>query len=58
MANGRTYEEYLQSDWYKDHMEKKKTTKNSKVITLEVKDKLYKKVKRNKVLTYLKFKSA
>jgi hypothetical protein len=53
MKSGKTYEEYLQSDWYKNHLEKKKTNKNAKVLTMEVKDELYQKIKRNKVLTYL-----
>lgn len=58
MKSGKTYEEYLQSDWYKNHLEKKLTNKNAKVLPLEVKDELYQKIKRNKVLTYLKSKSA
>lgn len=56
MKTGRTYDEYIQSDWYKNHLEKKLTNKNAKVLSLDVKDKSYKKLKRDKVLTYLRSK--
>ena len=54
MKRGKSYEEYLQSDWYKMHLDKNKTNKNAKTLSLEVKEKSYQKVKRNKVLNYIK----
>lgn len=57
MKIGKAYEEYIQSDWYKNHLEKKLTNKNAKVVSLDVKNKLYEKTNRSKVLDYLKSKS-
>lgn len=56
MKTGKTYEEYIQSDWYKNHLEKKLSNKNAKVLPMEVKSKSFQKVQRNKVLTYLRLK--
>jgi hypothetical protein len=54
MKKGKTYDEYLQSDWYKNHLEKKMINKNSKIVSLDVKDRLYQKVKRYKIFNHIK----
>ena len=54
MRKGKSYVEYLESDWYKMHLDKTKTNKYAKTLPLDIKAKLYQKVKRNKVLDYIK----
>ena len=54
MRKGKSYEQYLESDWYKMHLDKSKANKYGKTLPLEIKAKLYQKVKRNKILDYIK----
>jgi hypothetical protein len=53
MGKYKSYDEYIQSDWYKKYMESNKLNKYSKTIPKEVKEKLHKKYKRNRMIDYV-----
>ena len=53
MGKYKSYDEYIQSDWYKKYMESNKLNKYSKTIPKEVKEKLHKKYKRSKMVDYM-----
>lgn len=53
MGKYKSYDEYIQSDWYKKYMESNKLNKYSKTIPREVKEKLFQKSKRNRMVDYM-----
>jgi hypothetical protein len=53
MGKYKSYDEYIQSDWYKKYTEKIRLNKNSRTISKEVKEKLYNKIKRNRMIDYV-----
>ena len=53
MGKYKSYDEYIQSDWYKKYMESNKLNKYSKTIPREVKEKLFQKSKRNRMIDYV-----
>jgi hypothetical protein len=53
MGKYKSYDEYIQSDWYKKYTENNKLNKYSKTIPKEVKEKLHKKYKRNRMIDYV-----
>jgi hypothetical protein len=53
MGKYKSYEEYIQSDWYKKYSEKIKSSKNIRELPKGVKEKLYERTKRNRMIDYV-----
>jgi hypothetical protein len=53
MGKYKSYDEYIQSDWYKKYTEKIRLSKNTRELPKEVKEKLYQKTKRNRMIDYV-----
>ena len=53
-VQSKRYQEYLESDWYKEYIERTKKTKLLVPVELERKNKMYSKFKREKSLRFLK----
>jgi hypothetical protein len=53
MGKYKSYEEYIQSDWYKKYTKKIKSSKNIRELPKEVKEKLYQRNKRNRMIDYV-----
>ena len=53
MGKYKSYDEYIQSDWYKKYMESNKLNKYSKTIPKEIKERIHKKYKRSKMVDYM-----
>ena len=53
MGKYKSYDEYIQSDWYKKYKEKIGLSKNTRELPKEVKEKLYQKTKRNRMIDYV-----
>lgn len=56
LANTKTYEEFIQSEWYKNYLIKCEQNKFMKPKTKEKKDKMYKDFRRKQKLEMLKHK--
>jgi len=53
MGKYKSYDEYIQSDWYKKYTEKIKLNKYSNPISKEIKERIHKKYKRSKMVDYM-----
>lgn len=50
----KRYQEYIESDWYKEYIERTKKNKLLVPVNVERKNKMYSKFKREKSLRFLK----
>lgn len=53
MGKYKSYEEYIQSDWYKKYSERINSNKNARELSKKTKEKLYQKNKRNRMIDYV-----
>lgn len=53
MGKYKSYEEYIQSDWYKKYSERIKVSKNTRELPKGVKERLYERTKRSRVIDYV-----